>query len=487
MDILFELNNSSESPDALEKFIEENYNTLYDYFSLLNHNELVENKKAFKSLLLKLNTFDQLNLTKNNNVAFLQILLNASVRIGDSMFFESLYNLMKQKSIKINLITEASSLYLINVTTSKDLINIYDSFIAKLELAFLNEEDSEDTVLASIFNYYGLFIKEFAQFANEDVLILREKIGYSFNNENCHFLKNEIVKELYTLNLDYTVNPHIILQKILDKFLGRNRTIADFDISDFIIEKETDYVNMLSKTDCSFTDLLSINKDLYSKIKSDSIFYSLQRGVKILENESQLFAYMYSLGNMHNKKLLSAFKTLPNIFFENEIDVIDWGCGQGIASISFFDFLNSKNYKQRINRVCLIEPSKIALQRASFHVKKCQNNIITVNKVFDSLIDDDFKKINSLTYLHIFSNILDIDLFSMNQLLKIISDNFKGINYFVITSPYVDVKKTSRIDSFVKHFSQNKEFYEYVRIEEEKGEWKGTTWSRVIRVFKAEI
>src|SRR5690606_9506998 len=136
------------------------------------------------------------------------------------------------------------------------------------------------------------------------------------------------------------------LQNILDKFLGRNRTIADFDLSDFIIEKETDYVNMLSNMECSFTNLLSINKDLYGKIKSDSIFNSLQRGVKILESESQLFAYMYSLGDMHNKKLLSAFETLPSKFYENEINLIDWGCGQGIASISFFDFLNTKNYKQ---------------------------------------------------------------------------------------------------------------------------------------------
>jgi len=89
--------------------------------------------------------------------------------------------------------------------------------------------------------------------------------------------------------------------------------------------------------------------------------------------------------------------------------------------------------------------------------------------------------------LHIFSNILDIDLFSMNQLLKILSNNFKGLNYFVITSPYVDVKKTSRISSFVKYFSGKKKYYEFVKIEEKNGEWQGTNWSRIIRVFKTTI
>lgn len=487
MDILFELNNSSESPEALETFIEDNFNTLYEYFSLLNHNELVGNKKAFKSLMLKLNTFERLDLKKDNNVAFFQILIDASVRVGDSMFFESLYNLMVQKSLKINLITEASSLYLINVNTSEDLINIYDLFISKLELAFLNEEDSEDTVIASLFNYYGLFINDFVQFANEKVLFLREKICRSFKDENCLFLKNDIVKELFQLNLDYSVNPHITLQNILDKFLGRNRSIADFDISDFIIEEGTEYVNILSKLKFNFANLLLTNKKLYSKIKSDSIFYSLQRGVKVLESENQLFAYIYSLGNMHNQKLLSAFETLPINFYKNDIDLIDWGCGQGIATISYFDFLNAENHSQTINRVFLIEPSKIALQRASFHVKRCKNNITTVNKGFDLLVNSDFRKLNSSTYFHIFSNILDIDLFSMTKLLKILSDNFKGINYFVITSPYVDVKKTSRINSFIKYFSKNKGFYEYVRIEEEKGNWQGTNWSRVIRAFKVEI
>lgn len=488
MDVIFELNNSCESPEDLEKFIEDNFNTLYEYFSLLNHTELVENKKAFKSLLLKLNTFDQLSLKNDNNKAFLQILLDASVRLGDSMFFESLYNLMIKKGLKLSLITEASSLYLININTSEDLINIYETIIAKLELAYLDEEDSEDTVIATLFNYYGLFIKEFVEFANETVLLLRDKIWSSFKDDNCHFLKNEIVKELYELNLDFSVSPHVTLQKILDDFLGRDRTIADFDISDFIIEKDTDYVNELSKTEFSFNNLLSINKKNYSKIKSDSIYHSLQRGVKILESESQLFAYMYSLGNMHNQKLLSAFETLPNDFYNNDINIIDWGCGQGIASISFFDFLKANNRKQSISRVFLIEPSKIALQRASFHVKKSQNNVTTINKVFDLLNNDDFKKLNSSKYyLHFFSNILDIELFSMTQLLKILSDNFKGLNYFVITSPYLDVKKRTRINFFVNYFSKNNGFCEYVRIEENKGQWRGTSWTRIIRVFKVEI
>ncbi|MCK8481716.1 hypothetical protein [Psychroserpens algicola] len=487
MDVIFELNNSSESPEHLEKFIENNFNTLYDYFSLLNHKELVENKKAFKSLLLKLNTFEHLNFKKDNNISFIQILLDASVRLGDSMFFESLYNLMLNNDLKISLITEASSLYLINVNTSEDLINIYDSFITKLELAFLNEEDNEDSVIASLFNYYGLFINEFLQFAEDKVLILREKIWTNFNDKNCLFLKNDIVTKLYQLNLDYTINPQLILQKILDEFLGRDRTIADFDISGFIIEKGTNYVNKLSKIECNFTNLLSINKNIYSKIKSDSIFNSLGRGVKILENESQLFAYMYALGNMHNKKLLSAFETLPSHFYENDINVIDWACGQGIASLSFFDYLKAQNHEQTINNVCLIEPSKIALKRASLHVNKCHKNIITVNKVLDSIINDDFKKLNSSVHLHIFSNILDMDVFSINQLLKLLSDNFKGLNYFVIASPNIEIKKTSRINSFVNHFSGNNEFCEYARIEEEKGKWQGTKWSRVIRVFKAEI
>jgi hypothetical protein len=85
------------------------------------------------------------------------------------------------------------------------------------------------------------------------------------------------------------------------------------------------------------------------------------------------------------------------------------------------------------------------------------------------------------------SNILDMDVFSLRRLIENIELNFIGENYFLIASPYIDITKTERIDTFISHFEKSPSFKTFEKITEKKGEWKGTNWSRVIRVFKVEL
>lgn len=173
--------------------------------------------------------------------------------------------------------------------------------------------------------------------------------------------------------------------------------------------------------------------------------------------------------------------------FRGALNLIDWACGQGIGTMSYLNFKKDKKYNDNINNICLIEPSLVALRRASLHVKKCSNKIVTINKDIDSLSDNDFDNFKFSTYFHVFSNIIDIDFFSIDSLLKLISKSFKGTNYFIIASPYIDITRTSRINSFVDSFRGNKEFVEFISIDNKKGYWSGTNWSRVIRVFKTDI
>lgn len=251
---------------------------------------------------------------------------------------------------------------------------------------------------------------------------------------------------------------------------------------------KTEYSKLLENVaECSFNQIQLLNTNIYSKIKNDDIFASLTHGVAILTREEQLNAYIYSYGKMHNKKLLNAFDYLPKILFSQEINIIDWACGQGIASISYFDFINKSKLNKNINSIYLIEPSTIALKRASLHLHKCYDKIITINKDLDSLLDDDFFKLNSENNIHLFSNILDIDLFSLPHIIELLSTNFKGTNYFIIASPYIDTTRTSRINSFVDSFINNREFKKFFSIDNRKGFWHETNWSRVIRVFKAII
>ena len=101
--------------------------------------------------------------------------------------------------------------------------------------------------------------------------------------------------------------------------------------------------------------------------------------------------------------------------------------------------------------------------------------------------NSDFRSTENKTKIHLFSNILDIDLFSMTDLIGLIKYNFCGKNIFVCVSPFVDPFKTERINGFVNSFSNNPNFNLIANISERNGEWKGKSWSRVIRVFKCTV
>jgi len=197
---------------------------------------------------------------------------------------------------------------------------------------------------------------------------------------------------------------------------------------------------------------------------------------------------MNSYGNMHYKRLIGAFMSLRNEFFKRNTNIIDWGCGQALASMAYFDFLNKKRITQQSSYITLIEPSEIALKRASLHVKKFNSTveINTVKKDLDTLIDNDFTNKTTSTHLHLFSNILDIELFSLSALLKLVESNFPGDNYFICVSPYVNDTRTSRLDAFVKYFTKKPSFKELESIDNRNGEWQGN-WTRVVRVFKVKL
>lgn len=52
------------------------------------------------------------------------------------------------------------------------------------------------------------------------------------------------------------------------------------------------------------------------------------------------------------------------------MEIIDWGCGQGIGSVCVIDFLKDRELTRWLKRVTLIEPSAEALERAQANVAR---------------------------------------------------------------------------------------------------------------------
>lgn len=75
-----------------------------------------------------------------------------------------------------------------------------------------------------------------------------------------------------------------------------------------------------------------------SETKQKELKESLSNGKALLKSSEQLDAYLYHYSDTHRKKLLRAYSHIPESIFRQPFSVIDWGCGQGIASMVLDDF-----------------------------------------------------------------------------------------------------------------------------------------------------
>ena len=185
-------------------------------------------------------------------------------------------------------------------------------------------------------------------------------------------------------------------------------------------------------------------------------FPGLDHGIAVLTTEKQCNAYISAYGKMHQAKINEVLSKInTNDFTNTDIEIIDWGCGQGLATLCLFDFFISKNVNlDLVKKVILIEPSEMALYRAKAHVNAYLQNekkIVTIEKYLDDVTVDDITSNEPVT-LHLFSNILDIPNIDLLLLANNIKANLKGLHYFFCWGPLN--RGNDRIDIFWNYFNE---------------------------------
>lgn len=477
MELLKSLNSVNTTEEFIE-FIEHNSEGLIDYFSITNYHEITNSKTEFHRLALKANLLNNFDTKSDKVSALILLVVNTSIRFGDRLVFQRYYDVLINNEIEKSLLINTSSLFMLNVRNFNDFRSRFQEILNGLEDVYHLESDSKKDSISALVNYYSIIVGSFLEFASDAVLEIKELIKKEYLSKRFTFLEDNIINDICNVDLSIIANPIEQIQSLLDVFLGSIESTT-FNSSIYLQEKDTDYSMHFSERK-NLSEILLLNRTFYEPIKSDFVYYSLERGVKILEKELQLFAYVYSFGNMHKAKLKTIINATPDLTSSHT--VVDWGCGQGLGTLMYLE------NKDNCDNCILIEPSELALKRASLHIHKWNSNITTINKGFDDLVECDFKTTkNSSKYVHLMSNILDMDVFSLRRLIGNIELNFKGENYFLIASPYIDISKTERIDTFISHFEKSPSFEILEKITEKKSEWQGTNWSRVIRVFKADI
>lgn len=172
----------------------------------------------------------------------------------------------------------------------------------------------------------------------------------------------------------------------------------------------------------------------------------------IYTEELQLDAYLASYVKMHKGKLDRAFALIEEPM-PPQINVIDWGCGQGLATLYLIDYIKEKRLQCRIKEVILIEPSAVALERAVFLIGLFNKDIKikTINKKLDEVSSVELVFDHQVAVYQLFSNILDIDSIDYKHLSQIIYANNRCSNMLVCVSPCY-VSGNLRIQSFLQYF-----------------------------------
>lgn len=227
----------------------------------------------------------------------------------------------------------------------------------------------------------------------------------------------------------------------------------------------------------SFQKIWGLAYDFVHKLPDNlcnELHESLNKGVNILDSEPLMQMYIYAFGKMHNAKLQYAFNHLhKSVLKYKEIEIVDYGCGQGLATVCYHDFMIDNNLSQKVSRITLIEPSPTALYRAELicsHIFP-DAKIIAINKSFDVLNVDDLTLSAETPTIHLLSNILDVESYDIAHFSQIVKELSIGCNEYVLVSPMQNTQRLQRLKDFVSVIEKTIYFESYLdkrQLDEEK-------------------
>ena len=185
----------------------------------------------------------------------------------------------------------------------------------------------------------------------------------------------------------------------------------------------------------------------------------LNHGLDLLSSQEAMDCYMGAYGEMHQVKCRAALQNLPfpptNASPSSlSLEIIDWGCGQGIGAICLIDYIKERELTQWLKKVTLIEPSSSTLTRAHQNVKQATNNRVIINPINSYLPSSSSTHTINLHFehhhvFHIFSNILDVEQIELSKLAKLLE--ISGHTHYILCMGPMNAN-AFRIDRFAEMF-----------------------------------
>ena len=462
MNILTNLKNNSSTNTQLENFINSNFQDIYDFLYNQTQVDLYEYKKELKQYLRQAKTqITSLNCSNKINGDFIALIVEACEKLHLYMEFNLFYNYLFKCGYKLGYRLEATHYYYCGGI--KKFEYFYQRIFFTLELlekAYINDGETQEKLTATFINFYLNIFYDFGERKKESILKLKNDILLKYKKKEYHFLDKELVNTIFSINIDNYRKAYDDSIQIINSYLYKNGLITCI-VEDFIEIEDSEYSKKLYQiSNPTFKKLQQISKNYIMGIGNpDSLHYQLNQGVTIIEEQDLLYKYLFSYGKMHKAKLYSSFDKVISRLNNQTINIIDWGCGQALATSLLIDYIKEKNLKIKLSNITLIEPSQLALSRGLLHIDILKENPIemrAINKDIDSLEHSDLVIDNSYITLHLFSNILDVEFFKLDRnFLEKISNSQNGLNYFICVSPNINDKRNARLDMFYRYFSDN--------------------------------
>lgn len=191
----------------------------------------------------------------------------------------------------------------------------------------------------------------------------------------------------------------------------------------------------------------------------------INHGLDLLKSDEGLDCYIGAYGEMHQAKCRAAMQNMPFPPKDEHgaslsLEIIDWGCGQGIGTVCLVDYLKERELTQWLKKITLIEPSEASLKRAVANVTKSTCNgvrITSLNEYLPSVSDESEANIHyEQNYVfHIFSNILDVTSIDLAKLAR--SMAIPGHIHYVLCMGPLNAN-AFRIDRFCEIFAPTEFF-----------------------------
>ena len=210
------------------------------------------------------------------------------------------------------------------------------------------------------------------------------------------------------------------------------------------------------------------------------------RGRRPIIDDVGIMCYLAAYGDMHQRKLKIAFQEmLYRVQLPERINIVDWGCGQGLGSMYLLDYLKEKGYDVKVDNVILIEPSSLAIEYANLYLSQKLGSqgtrIKCVNKIFGDLTDDDLTMDGDAAIIHIYSNILDVEGINIKDLALWLRTFRQRDNYLVCASPFYR-SGNYRIEDFFNYLNNPTVITRLEESDKENNKYGNFTYN--IRVVK---